>query len=271
MIWAETRMGAEAARLLTSGVWRGSGVRRGDGQPVLLVPGFLAGDGSLAVMAQWLRRRGYRPHGSGITSNIACSQQTVMRLERRLLDLSDRYERPVAIIGHSRGGMIGRVLAVRHPDRVSHVIALGSPLVASLDDIHPLLRMQIRGLQRVQRAAGGGLIGSGCEQSWEAYKFGLDPIGCCTDFWEDLDADVPEGVSFTSVYSRSDGVLHWRACLDPEARHLQVSSSHCGMAVNAAVYGAIAESLQDGVAGSDEGEPLEDVSEPAPASVIAVA
>lgn len=271
MIWAETRMGAEAARLLASGVWRGSGVRRGDGQPVLLVPGFLAGDGSLAVMAQWLRRRGYRPHGSGITTNIACSQQTVMRLERRLLDLSDRYERPVAVIGHSRGGMIGRVLAVRHPDRVSHVIALGSPLVASLDDIHPLLRMQIRGLQRVQRAAGGGLIGSGCEQSWEAYKFGLDPIGCCTSFWEDLDADVPAGVGFTSVYSRSDGVLHWRACLDPEARHVQVSSSHCGMAVNAAVYGAIAESLQGGPAGSDEGELLDEPGAPARAPFAALA
>ncbi len=85
MIWAETRMGAEAARLMTSGVWRGAGVPDGDGQPVLLVPGFLAGDGSLALMAQWLRRTGHRPHGSRITTNIACSQQTVRRLERRVM------------------------------------------------------------------------------------------------------------------------------------------------------------------------------------------
>ena len=97
--------------------------------------------------------------------------------------------------------------------------------------------------QRVQRAAGGGLIGSGCEQSWEAYKFGLDPMGCCTAFWEDLDADVPEGVHFTSIYSRSDGVLHWRACLDPQARHVEVSSSHCGMAVNPVVYREIGHAL----------------------------
>ena len=246
MIWAETRMGAEAARLMASGVWRGAGVPDGDGQPVLLVPGFLAGDGSLAVLAQWLKRNGYKPHGSRITTNIACSQQTVRRLERRVIELSDRYERPVAVIGHSRGGMIGRVLAVRHPECVTNVVALGSPLVASMDDLHPLLRLQIRGLQRVQRAAGGGLIGSECEQSWEAYKFGLDPMGCCTAFWEDLDADVPDDVTFTSIYSRSDGVLHWRACLDPQARHVEVSSSHCGMAVNPAVYREISTALAHG-------------------------
>ena len=122
-------------------------------------------------------------------------------------------------------------------------VALGSPLVASMDDLHPLLRFQIRSLQRVQRAAGGGLIATGCEQSWEAYKFGLDPIGCCTPFWEDLDADVPDGVNFTSIYSRSDGVLHWRACLDPQARHVEVNSSHCGMALNPAVYREIAQAL----------------------------
>ncbi len=246
MIWGETRMGAEAARLMASGVWRGAGVPEGDGQPVLLVPGFLAGDGSLALMAQWLRRTGHNPHGSRITTNIACSQQTVRRLERRVIELSERYDRPVAVIGHSRGGMIGRVLAVRHPECVSHVVALGSPLVASMDDLHPLLRLQIRGLQRVQRAAGGGLIGSGCEQSWEAYKFGLNPIGCCTAFWEDLDADVPEDVNFTSIYSRSDGVLHWRACLDPQARHVEVSSSHCGMAMSAPVYREVATALSLG-------------------------
>lgn len=239
MIWAEARIGREAAALLMSGVWRGRGVDRGAGRPVMLIPGFLAGDGSLGLMTQWLRRIGYRAHGSGITSNIECSQATVEALERRLIGLTDRYGMPAAIIGHSRGGMCGRVLAVRHPERVSDVVALGSPLVASLDDIHPLLRLQIRTLQRFQRSAGGSLIGNSCESSWEAYKFGLEPTGCCTSFWEDLDEDVPEGVRFTSIYSRSDGVLHWRACLDPQADHLEIESSHCGMAVNPRIFAAI--------------------------------
>jgi pimeloyl-ACP methyl ester carboxylesterase len=194
-------------------------------------------------MAGWLRRIGYRTHGSGISTNIECSQKTVRRLERRVTGLAERYERPVSIIGHSRGGMIGRVLGVRHPDAVAQVITLGSPLVATLDDIHPLLRMQIRTLQRVQRVGGGALIGSDCEQSWEAYKLGLEPQGCCSGFWEDLDADVPAQVGFTSLYSRSDGVLHWRSCLDPEARHVEVPGSHCGMAVNARVFKEVATLL----------------------------
>jgi triacylglycerol lipase len=243
VIWGEARMGAEAAALLGSPVWRGNGVPYGSGRPVLLIPGFLAGDASLALMSQWLRRVGYRTHGSGITSNVECSERAVTKLEARVIDLSERYGQPVSIIGHSRGGMFGRVLAVRHPDRVAQVVALASPLVPSLDDLHPLLRLQIRALQRVQRASGEGLLASACEQSFEAYNFGLDPIGCCTQFWTDLDDDVPAGLGFTSIYSRSDGVLHWRCCLDPRAEHVEVESSHCGMAFNAKVFRAVGSLL----------------------------
>ncbi len=243
-IWRESRTAGEAASLLTSALWRGSGVPRSDGQPVLLIPGFMAGDGSLALMTQWLRRLGYRAHTSGITSNVECSQKSVERLEQRVIDLSDRYDREVSIIGHSRGGMFGRVIGVRRPDRVNHVVTLGSPLVAnSIDEFHAVLRLQIRTLQRVQRMGGRGLIGNSCEHSWEAYKFGLDPIGCCTDFWTDLDDDMPDSVAFTSIYSRSDGILQWRACIDPQARHVEVESSHCGMAVNQQVYRTIGQLL----------------------------
>ncbi len=242
-IWRESRTAGEAASLLTSALWRGQGVPRSDGQPVLLIPGFMAGDNSLALMTQWLRRMGYRAHSSGITSNVECSEKSVRRLEERVRTLSERYGREVAIIGHSRGGMFGRVIGVRNPDHVNHVITLGSPLVATMDDFHAVLRLQIRTLQRVQRLRGGGLIGPGCEESWEAYKFGLDPVGCCTDFWTDLDDDVPETVALTSIYSRSDGVLHWRACIDPQARHVEVDSSHCGMAVNQKVYRSIGHLL----------------------------
>ena len=232
MILGEARMGAEVAALLGSPVWRGHNVPWGDSRPVLLIPGFLAGDASLSLMSQWLRRVGYRTHGSGIATNIDCSERAVTKLEARVIDLSERYGEPVSVIGHSRGGMFARTLAVRHPDRVSRIVTLGSPLVASLDDIHPLLRFQIRTLQRVQRASGDGVLASSCEQSWEAYKWGLTQTSCCTQFWTDMDDDVAGSVEFTSIFSRSDGVLHWRSCLDPRARHLEVESSHCGMAFN---------------------------------------
>ncbi len=234
-------MGAEAASLLASPTWRGRGVECGDGQPVMLVPGFLAGDESLWMMSRWLRRIGYRTHGSGIRSNIGCSEQAIVDLEQRVVELSDRYGQPVTIIGHSRGGMFGRVLAVRNPDRVDRVIAMGSPLVASMEDVHGLVRFQIRNVQRAQRLGARRLIAGDCEQSWNAYRFGLEPVGCCTGFWTDMDDRLPTRVGFASLYSRSDGVIHWRACLDPQARHVEVASSHCGMAVNRDVYERVAE------------------------------
>ena len=244
MIWNEARIGGEAAALLTSSLWRGHGVPRGAGRPVLLVPGFMAGDESLALMTQWLRRLGYRAHTSGITSNVECSERAVTRLEQRVRDLSARYDLPVSLIGHSRGGMFSRVIAVRQPDRVSHVITLASPLVATIDDFHPLLRLQIRALQRMQRLRpGAGLVAAGCERSWEAYHGGLEPVGCCTQFWSDLDETFPDAIEFTSIYSRSDGIIEWRCCLDPAAHHVEIGSSHCGMAFNPRVYRTIAHTL----------------------------
>src|ERR1044072_4884994 len=74
-LWRESRVGLAAARLLRSPVWRGAGVVPGDGRGVLLVPGFLAGDGSLGTMAKWLRANGYWTRRAGIRSNIRCSPE----------------------------------------------------------------------------------------------------------------------------------------------------------------------------------------------------
>ena len=67
------RARVEAARLLRSAVWRGDGVVPGEGRPVLLFPGFLAGDGSLATMTRWLRANGYCTRRAGIRANVGCS------------------------------------------------------------------------------------------------------------------------------------------------------------------------------------------------------
>jgi triacylglycerol lipase len=243
LIFEGPRMGAEALALLASPLFRGQDVPRGAGRPVLLIPGFMAGDTSLAVLNGWLRRQGFRVHGSGISRNVECSEKAVGRLAEKVAEMSERYEQKVAIIGHSRGGTYGRVLAVRHPDLVDHVITLGSPLVATMDDFHPLLRFNIRTIQALQKLAGGGLIATACEESWQAHRYGLEGVGCCYDFWADLEDDVPAGVRFTSIYSRSDGVVHWRACLDPDAVHLEIDGSHMGMAHNAKIFRAIAEQL----------------------------
>ena len=72
-LWREARFGLEAAALLRDPILRGDGLSDGRGRPVLLIPGFLAGDGSLAPMSDWLRRAGFRPSRAGIVANVDCA------------------------------------------------------------------------------------------------------------------------------------------------------------------------------------------------------
>jgi triacylglycerol lipase len=68
---------------------------------------------------------------------------------------------------------------------------------------------------------------------------------CCADFWAQCAGPTPPGVGYVSIYSRSDGIVDWRACLDAGAEHVEVRASHCGMAVHADTYRAIAGALAD--------------------------
>jgi hypothetical protein len=68
---------------------------------------------------------------------------------------------------------------------------------------------------------------------------------CCSSFWQDLVAPLAPSVGFVAVYSRSDGIVDWRACLDPAAdEQVEVGASHCGMAVNPAAWRAVAKALE---------------------------
>jgi hypothetical protein len=70
---------------------------------------------------------------------------------------------------------------------------------------------------------------------------------CCADFRHSLHAaDFPEDVGYKAVYSRHDGIVNWRACLDPVADELlEVGSSHCGMAFHPHVYGIVGRALAE--------------------------
>src|SRR5437764_1217914 len=141
-IWREGRLGFEVAALLRNPVYRGDGVADAGGQPVLLIPGFLAGDDSLALMTRWLRRTGHHTRKAGIRSNVDCSAVAVKRLEERLEVMAESRGEKVAIVGQSRGGSFAKVLAVRRPDLVCGIVALGSPQLDPLA-VHPLVRAQV--------------------------------------------------------------------------------------------------------------------------------
>jgi triacylglycerol lipase len=229
-IWREARLGGEVASLLWGSDFRRpqqAGYRRG----VFLIPGFLTGDAHLAPLDGWLRRCGHRTGQAGMRLNVDCSAATMERLEQRLEQFAARMGCPVAIVGQSRGGLLARVLAVRRPDLVDSVVTLGSPHRRPLA-VHPLLLAQ-----------GAGLVALGSLGVPRMPKRSCHSGSCCEQFREDLAGPFPTDVSFVSVYSRSDGLVDWRACLDPAATQVEVDSTHCGMAVNARAYGAIAEAL----------------------------
>src|ERR671930_347569 len=229
--WRESRVGLETATLVRSPVFRGEEVRDGRGRPVLLIPGFLAGDDSLAVMTRWLRRSGYHTRKAGMRANIGCSGQAVERLEDRLEELVESRGRRAAIVGQSRGGTLARVVARRRPDLVSGVVTLGTPHTEPFA-VHPLVALQLLAVGALGTLGAPGLFSRSCLSG-----------DCCTEFWDQVEAPLPRGVGFVSVYSRSDGIVNWRACLDSGARHVEIGSSHIGMAVNAAAYRAIADAL----------------------------
>jgi pimeloyl-ACP methyl ester carboxylesterase len=178
----------------------------------------------MGTLAGWLRRCGHRTHTSGIRLNIDCSAAAVGRLEERLEAWVEQEGEPAVVIGQSRGGLFARVLGVRRPDLVGSVVTLGSPHLDPLA-VHPLVWLQGAAIAGLAAIGVPGLASHHCRNG-----------GCCAQFTQDLAAPIPKGVRFVSIYSQRDGIVDWPVCLDPHAVHVDVRSTHCGMAVNSAVY-----------------------------------
>jgi pimeloyl-ACP methyl ester carboxylesterase len=231
-LWRESRVGLEVAALVRDPVFRGDGVKDGRGQPVLLIPGFLAGDDSLALMTRWLRGTNHYAKRAGIFMNVDCSQAAVERLEEKVEVLVERQGQRALIVGQSRGGQFARVLATRRPDLVGGIVTLGSPLTDPLA-IHPLSRAAVYAVGALGTVGVKGLFRRSC--LWG---------DCCTDFWADTQTPFPKGVRFLSIYSRSDGVVRWRSCLDPQAEHLEIRASHIGMGMHPRAWRAVASELE---------------------------
>ena len=192
----------------------------------------MAGDASLAVLRAWLRRRGSRTSSAGMRLNVDCAERAVGRLEVHLRKLAERAGRRAVVIGQSRGGELARVLAVRNPDAVSTLVMLGSPVLEPLSVGRAVLGA-LRSVARLGDLGVPGMFSTRCADG-----------DCCAAFREDVRAPLPPGVRAVAIYSRSDGIVSWRACLDPGARQVEVASSHAGMSVNRAVYRVLAEILE---------------------------
>ncbi|WP_232677471.1 triacylglycerol lipase [Nocardioides sp. R-C-SC26] len=201
-------------------------------EPVLLVPGFLAGDWTLTLMAKTLRERGFRTYRSGITANVGCTLDAATLLESRLEEIVDRTDRRVQIVGHSLGGMLARGIAVRRPDLVSGIVTMGSPMLAP-GAHHGLLSRGVEALVALNRFGVPGVMSAECVAG-----------SCARESFEESREAMPDGVGFTAIYSRRDGIVDWRACVDPEGHPVEVTASHVGMAVDPRVIDHVGAALR---------------------------
>nr|MBA2282375.1 hypothetical protein [Acidimicrobiia bacterium] len=194
---------------------------RGDRHPVLVLPGFTAGDRSTVALRSTVRGWGYWVHGWRLGLNLGPTPDRVAGVEARLLEVHARHQRPITLVGWSLGGIYARELARAHPDKVRQVISLGSPFRISPHD----------------RSALSPLVDR---------LFGKELMEEARATW------VPEGdrpavpVPTTAIYSRTDGVVRWHLCIDdegPQRENIEVRGSHSGLGWNPAVLFALADRL----------------------------
>jgi pimeloyl-ACP methyl ester carboxylesterase len=189
----------------------------GDGHPVLVVPGFLADGSSTFPLRHFLKSLGYAAHTWKLGRNLGGVGEKEERLLARLQELRERYGRKVSVIGWSLGGMYARELSWMAPDHVRLVITLGTPFRHHTGTAVTLLYEDVSGQH-------------------EAH---MDPRLLAR-------LSRPPPVPATSIYTRSDGVVHWRCSLEhptPHTENIRVYGSHCGLGHNPMALWAIADRL----------------------------
>lgn len=216
----ESRFAAEIAEFSTAMIG-GPGrftedLPAGEGRGVLVIPGFGFSDASTVPVQLVLRAAGYRVFLSGILWNIDCADATIDSLVRVTERAVQANGGPVLVVGHSRGGMLARGLAVRRPDLVSRVITMGSPLnyeFAFYEVPAPLVAV----LQEVHH----------CDPKRREMRCSTPQCSC--DYMVAAHRPLPAGIDLVSLYSTSDGIVDWRACVVPGATNIEIPGSHLGM------------------------------------------
>jgi pimeloyl-ACP methyl ester carboxylesterase len=188
----------------------------GDGHPVMVLPGFVASDGSTRPLRAFLRDRGYAAHGWQLGRNLGFRPGLDEQQLARLRELRRRHGRRVSLIGWSLGGVYARELAKRAPDEVRQVITLGSPFKGDVRATHASRLYEMLAGHTVEEARAR------------------------------VDLAKPPPVPTTAIFSRSDGIVAWQCCIEdegPRSESVEVRSSHCGLGHHPAALYVIADRL----------------------------
>src|SRR5689334_9689961 len=194
---------------------------KGDGHPVLALPGFLASDLSMAPMRRYLKELGYDAHAWNMGRNLGGVASKREALRDLLQRIYEQTGRKVSVVGWSLGGVYARDLALQAPDMVRSVITLASPFA---NDV------RATNATRLYEHLTGESVGDNPELE------------------QAIAGDLP--VPVTSIYSRTDGIVNWRTCLlrpSDTAENIEVHlASHVGIGVNPAALWAVADRLAQG-------------------------
>lgn len=247
----ESRAATELAALHASPVFWGRGVPRGDGKPVVVIPGLFGNDWYLRPMRDWLRRIGYRPVRSSLAVNAGCSDRLLATIEEGLVRQLRDISGPLAVIGHSRGGMLAWALADRLGGRVTHLCMLGSPAPAAVAVFRELDRRP-GGIAAANTVTGAGMAQSAVAAAGRRATRLLDPdcdVPACNCSYVRSMMTRPNSVTkVMSIASNQDPIVPTVAS---DLRHagpgigdnVTVSGSHSGLAHNRAVYEHLARFL----------------------------
>ena len=191
---------------------------RGDGHPVLVLPGLTTGDRATISLRQFLKSKGYATSGWGMGLNLGPRAGVEAGLIKLVNDLHTEHGRKISIVGWSLGGIYARQLAKLMPEKIRQVISLGSPFGG-----HP----RATNAWRVYEMASG-------QSSDEGERHMGGAIA------------APTPVPTTAIYSKTDGICAWQNCIEVKsdiAENIEVKASHCGLGHHPAVVYAVADRL----------------------------
>jgi pimeloyl-ACP methyl ester carboxylesterase len=237
-VWREVLTGVQWLRLRRSAVYRGEGVPRGDGAPVLLVQGFMTRHVYLETLRAWLARLGYRVRVADVGWNADCYEVLADRVLREAETLSGETGRRVHLVGHSLGGVLIRAVAARAPHLVASVATLAAPFRGLR--VHPGLRL------------GNKLVRAVVHRRRPSVHPECMTFACPCATVRALAAPLPASLPQLAVAAPGDGVVDWRYEADPATtRPVEVPGSHMGVVFEPAMYEALAGHLAAAVAAGD--------------------
>lgn len=187
--------------------------------PILVIPGFMGSDSSTLLLRKYLKKKGYNAYGWELGRNLA-NLKDLKRIQSKVDELYEFYKEPIIIIGWSLGGVYARHITKHNPEKIHHLITLGSPYM---------------GVSEPNRA----------HLTFRLVKWGRG----FNDYERKWISALPQPVQVpsTAIYSKRDGIVSWKVCHEahPGAMHknIEVSCGHFGMGTSSEVFAALDEVL----------------------------